>query len=61
MNGYTLYDIARERQRDLLHEKEHDRLANEAAEMKKPAEKEQLSVIEILVSYLPKKTASRTR
>lgn len=64
MNDYTLHKISLDRQRDLLREREQDRLARqtEAERQNSPSEqKKRASLQELFASYLPKKIASKTR
>lgn len=64
MNDYTLFQIARDKQRDTMRERDNDRLVREAEETRKEAEthdadEKRQSLVEIFANYLPKKPAIR--
>jgi hypothetical protein len=66
MNDYTLYYMAKHKQRDVMQERDQDRLArqveaeNNAQETQENTRRQSLQ--ELIVSYLlPKNTASRVR
>lgn len=66
MNDYTLYYMAKYKQRDVMQERDQDRLArqveaeNNAQETQENTRRQSLQ--ELIVSYLlPKNTASRVR
>ncbi|KAB2902434.1 MAG: hypothetical protein KJ064_27610 [Anaerolineae bacterium] len=66
MNDYTLYYMAKYKQRDVMQERDQDRLARQVEAENNAQEtqenKRRQSLQELIVSYLlPKNTASRVR